>query len=61
MMAADTPMPGEDPGTLPDEQREGEGDPAPDAEIEVVPQFEADSSLPPVEDDPEVQKGEQPT
>ncbi len=58
MMAADTPMPGEDPGTLPDEQREGERDPASAVDVEENPQLESDSSLPPIEDDPEVKDTE---
>ena len=60
MRAADTPMPGEDPGALPEDQRDAEPDPATDMDVEGNPQPEPDSSLPPVDDDPEVAGTEPP-
>lgn len=60
MNATDTPMPGEDPGVLPDDQHNGEPDPASDMGVEANPQSEPDSSLPPEDDDPEVEDTERP-
>lgn len=58
MTTADTPMPGEDSGALPEDQRDGGVDPASEMEIEANPQPEPDSSLPP-DDDAEVEDTEQ--
>lgn len=58
MNAADTPMPGEDPGTLLEDPGDGELDPATELDIEANPQPEPDSSLPP-EDDSNVKGTEQ--
>jgi len=52
MSVAGTPMPGEDPGALVEDQQDHEPDPATELDIEANPQPEADSSLPPEEDDP---------
>ena len=60
MDAADTPMPGEDPGFVPNDQHTGEPDPASDMAVEGNPQPEPDSSLPPEDEDPEVEDTERP-
>ena len=62
MSVADTPMPGEDPGALIQDQPDRKPDPATELDIEANPQPEPDSSLPPEDDDPEIEKTErQPT
>ncbi len=58
MSTADTPMPGEDPGTLPDDQRDDASRQADDLDVEANPQPEPDSSVP-LEDDPEIEETEQ--
>lgn len=52
MALADTPTPGEDPGTLP-EAENGKPDPEQEMEIEANPQPEPDSSIP-EDDDPDI-------
>ena len=61
MSAADTPMPGEDPGALIEDEADRKPDPVTELDIEANPQPEPDSSLPPEDDDPETEKvGRQP-
>ena len=57
MAMADTPRPGEDPGTLP-ENEHGTHDPEQDMEVEANPQLESDSSIP-EEDDPDIEDTEE--